>query len=165
MRGVEYVVSDDTQVSAPRAGPCSAARNGSCQSTSPETPSTTRRASRPQAHRRRAARRLERGLSGEGRNRPRRARRDLTSTPRNSRHGWRRACSRPSPSSRCPSIIASDAHLRPDGARRPAGAQAPHRQVRVLPNEESLERLVSAVLIEIDEMGRRRQGLHQMGML
>ena len=45
----------------------------------------------------------------------------------------------------------ADAHLQPDGARRPAGAQAPHRQGPGLPGEDALERLVSAILVEIDE--------------
>ena len=39
------------------------------------------------------------------------------------------------------------------------------QKVRVFPNEKSLERLVSAVLVEIDDKwASRRQGLHQMGM-
>ena len=38
------------------------------------------------------------------------------------------------------------------------------QKVRVFPNENSLERLVSAVLVEIDDKWARRQGLHQVGL-
>ena len=41
--------------------------------------------------------------------------------------------------------------LEPDRARRPAGARATHLEVRVFPKNASLLRLVTAVLVEIDE--------------
>ena len=41
--------------------------------------------------------------------------------------------------------------LEPDRTRRPARAEATHLEVRVFPNNASLLRLVTAVLVEIDE--------------
>ena len=59
----------------------------------------------------------------------------------------------------------SHAHLQPDGARRPAGAQAPHRQGQGL-SQRGIPRATCQRRAGRDrrKMGRRRQGLHQMGM-
>ena len=78
LRGVEFIVSDDHAACAPPAGPCWAAPHGSAaSSTSPGTPSITRRASRSASASAPAARDLERSLSRQGRNRLGRARREL----------------------------------------------------------------------------------------
>ena len=168
LRGSNTWSPTTTPACAPPAGPCSAARNGSAvSSTSPETRHPSRAEPRdPQAHRRRAARRLERSLSGEGRSRPRRAGRDLPRhrpETRGMAGGERARGPRRLRAARTPPQ--PNANLKPDGARRPAGARAPHRQGPGL----SRRRRPRAPRLrhprrDRRKMGLRHQGLHQVGI-
>jgi Transposase, Mutator family len=106
----------------------------------------------PQAHRRRAAHRLERSLSGEGRNRPRRARHDLP------RHPPKLAAWLEESVPEGLTVFALPEHhhrrMRTYNPMERAVQQELKRRtvkVRVFPGEDALERLVSAILVEIDE--------------
>ena len=108
MRGVEYVVSTITPGCAPRAGQSSAARRGSgVSSTSPKTPSITRRTSRYASA---SAPSCARSGTPDLWPRPKPpwpSWSQITATrPRSSPPGWRRTCPRGSPSSPCPGITA-----------------------------------------------------------
>jgi putative transposase len=86
-------------------------------------------------------------------------------TARNLPHGWKKRARR----ARCLCTARTPppphAHLQPDGARRAAGAQAPHRQGPGLP-QRGRARTPRQRRAGRDrrQMGRRHQGLHQMGM-
>ena len=142
------------RASAPRARPSSAAPSGSAVSTiwlkTPSITPPTSPSERPSA----------RSCAGSGT--PPTARsprpswaiwwRPTATAPPSSPIGWRRRSPRASPSSPCPSATKSACEPRTpwsDLSRRRFKRRTV--KVRVFPNEASLERLVTAILVEIDE--------------
>ena len=85
--------------------------------------------------------------------------------PRNSRHGWRRACPRASPSSRCPSTtaVACAPPTRWSAPSSRSSSAAPSRSGS-FPTRNPRATCQRRADRDRRKMGRRRQGLHQMGM-
>ena len=151
---------------APPAGPGSAARHGSAaSSTSPGTPSITRRASR-------SASASAPSCAPSGTQPPRRRQkppspsssRPAAIPPRSSRMAGGERPRGPGRLLAPGAAPPTAAHLQSHGARRPPGAQAPHRQGPGL----SRRRRPRAPRLrhprrDRREMGLRHQGLHQVG--
>ena len=169
MRGVEYVVSDDHAGLRGRPPGRPGRRD---MAALPVPPGPERHPSRaeprdPQAHRRRVARGLERSLALA---KAETALAELVATYRDTAPklaAWledeRARGPRRLRAARAPPP--SHAHLQPDGARRPAGAQATHRQGPRL----SRRRRPRAPRLRHPRRDRRKmglghQGLHQVGM-
>ena len=168
MRGVEYVVSDDhAGLRAARRAVLGGATWQRCQfHLARNAVHHAPNLADPQPHRRRAARRMERRLPGQGRNRPGQLVADYRDTAP-ALAAWLEEA--------VPEGLAvfslPDRHrrrLRTSNPMERAVQQELKRRtakVRVFPNEDLLERLVSAVPVEIDDKwAAHRQGPYQMGM-
>ena len=155
MRGVAYIVSDDHPgLGAARKAVLGGAVWQRCQYHLAQNAHPSRPQPRhPKGHRQGAAPGLERRPTA----RPPRPSwaiwwRPTATAPPSSPIGWRRRSPRASPSSPCPSATKSACEPRTPWSD-PIQQEIKRRtvKVRVFPNEASLEPLVTAILVEIDE--------------
>ena len=169
LRGVEHVVCDDhAGLRAARRAVLGGATWQRCQfHLARDTPSITRRASPPPSASAPSCARSGTPALWPRPKPPWRSWSRITGTPpRNSPHGWRKTCQRAWPSSPCPSITAADCIPRTRwNAPSEPGAQAPNEQGQGLPQRD-LARAPRQRRAGRDrrQVGRRRQGLHQVGM-